>query len=173
VEELGVKNVEFRAGDIEDMPIEDESIDVVISNCAINLVPDKNRVFREAYRVLKPGGRMIISDIVTEGELPKKVRDDVEAWAACIGGALPEKEYIQSIRRAGFVDVNVVSKARSALYRAIRSRLINRFEVINPSKEMITKNRKGILQYMPAPLPAVGKNCMPKLWSEMRQLPKL
>jgi len=115
VEKLGVKNVEFRAGDIEDMPIEDESIDVVISNCVINLAPDKNKVFEEAYRVLKPGGRMIISDIVTEGELPKKVRDDVEAWAACVAGALPEKEYIQSIKRAGFVEVNVVSKARLGL----------------------------------------------------------
>jgi len=114
-EKLGVKNVEFRTGDIEDMPIEDESIDVVISNCVINLAPDKNKVFKESYRVLKPGGRMIISDIVTEGELPKKVRDDVEAWAGCIAGALPEKEYIQSIKRAGFVDVNIVSKARLGL----------------------------------------------------------
>ncbi len=111
-EKLGLKNVEFRAGDIEDMPIEDESIDVVISNCVINLAPDKSKVFEEAYRVLKTGGRMMISDIVTEGKLPKKLREDVEAWAGCIAGALPEKEYLQSIKRAGFVDVKVVSKAR-------------------------------------------------------------
>ena len=114
-EKLGAKNVDFRAGDIEDMPIEDESIDVIISNCVINLAPSKDKVFKEAYRVLKAGGRMIISDIVTEGELPQEVRDDVEAWAGCIAGALPEEEYLQSIKRAGFVDVKVVSKARLGL----------------------------------------------------------
>jgi len=109
--ELGVKNVEFRFGDIEDMPIGDESIDVIISNCVINLAPDKSKVFREAHRVLKPGGRLMVSDIVTEGELPQELREDVEAWAGCIAGALSEKDYLHSIRRVGFVDVTVVSKA--------------------------------------------------------------
>lgn len=114
-EKLGVKNVEFRAGDIEDMPIEDESVDVIISNCVINLAPDKDKVFREAYRVLKPEGRMLLSDIVSEGELPREVRDDAEAWAGCIAGALPEKKYLQSIEQAGFVNVKVVSKVRLGL----------------------------------------------------------
>jgi len=112
---LGVKNVEFRAGDIEDMPIEDKTVDVIISNCVINLAPDKDKVFREAYRVLKPGGRMLLSDIVAESELPEEVRDDAEAWTGCIAGALPEKEYLQSIERAGFVNVRVVSKASLGL----------------------------------------------------------
>jgi len=114
-EKLGVKNVEFQAGDIEDMPIEDKTVDVIISNCVINLAPDKDKVFREAYRVLKPGGRMLLSDIVSESELPEEVRDDAEAWAGCIAGALPEKEYLQSIKRAGFVNVRVVSKASLGL----------------------------------------------------------
>jgi len=114
-EKLGVKNVEFRAGDIEDMPIEVQSVDVIISNCVINLAPDKDKVFRGAYRVLKPGGRMLLSDIVSESELPREVRDDAEAWTGCIAGALPEKKYLQSIRRAGFVKVRVVSKVRLGL----------------------------------------------------------
>jgi ubiquinone/menaquinone biosynthesis C-methylase UbiE len=109
---LGAKNVEFRLGDMEAMPIEDESIDVVISNCVINLAPDKDKVFQEAYRVLKPGGRMLISDIVTEWNLPRAIRESITAWAGCIAGALEEREYLQKIKDAGFVEVEVVSKAR-------------------------------------------------------------
>lgn len=111
-EKMGLENVEFRKGDIESLPVEDESVDVIISNCVINLAPDKDRVFREAYRVLRPGGRMMVSDIVTEGELPQFVRDDPDAWASCIAGALDEKDYIGKIRNAGFGEVNVLSKRR-------------------------------------------------------------
>ncbi|MCJ7668450.1 MAG: arsenite methyltransferase, partial [Anaerolineae bacterium] len=83
---VGAQNVEFRLGEMEDMPFEDESIDVIISNCVINLSPDKDRVFAEAYRVLKPGGRMAVSDLVTEGGLPSAVKESVEAWVGCVAG---------------------------------------------------------------------------------------
>ena len=109
-EEMGIENVEFRKGDIEDLPLEDESVDVIISNCVINLAPDKDRVFTEAFRVLRPGGRMLVSDIVTKGGLPEEVRNDPDAWAACISGALDEDVYVGKIRDAGFENVSVVSK---------------------------------------------------------------
>jgi len=109
-EEIGIENVEFRKGDIEDLPVEDESVDVIISNCVINLAPDKDKVFSEAYRVLKPGGRIMVSDIVTRSGLPEEVKNDPNAWAACISGALDEDVYVGKIRDAGFQDVKVISK---------------------------------------------------------------
>lgn len=99
---MGVKNVEFRQGEIEHMPIDSESIDVIISNCVINLSPDKDAVFHEAFRVLKPGGRLCVSDMVTHGELPESVKKDLSQWACCIGGALDEKVYLKKISDAGF-----------------------------------------------------------------------
>ncbi|RDE17239.1 MAG: arsenite S-adenosylmethyltransferase [Candidatus Thorarchaeota archaeon] len=117
-EELGITNVEFRFGDIEEMPIEDDSIDVVISNCVINLAPDKSKVFREANRVLRPGGRIMVSDIVLSKPLPKKVRDEVITYTGCIGGAILDKEYLDHIRAAGFVDVEITGKAGDSLYGA-------------------------------------------------------
>jgi SAM-dependent methyltransferase len=111
-DKMGLGNVEFRLGDIEDLPVEDATVDVIISNCVINLAPDKDRVFGEAYRVLKPGGRITVSDIVTEGELPQFVKDDPDAWSECIAGALDENVYLGKIRNAGFSEVNVLSKRR-------------------------------------------------------------
>lgn len=107
----GHKNVEFRLGEIENLPIEDESVDVVISNCVINLSPDKEKVFQEAYRVLKPCGRIMISDLVTERELPEEVRKSFDAWAGCIAGALEKNEYLNTIRRAGFKNVKIASES--------------------------------------------------------------
>jgi len=100
--QAGFDNVEFRLGDAEDMPLPDESVDVIISNCVINLTLDKGRVFREAYRVLRPGGRLMISDIVTDKPLPESVRSDPDEWARCVGGAIPEEEYTCLIAEAGF-----------------------------------------------------------------------
>ena len=111
----GYENVEFRLGEIEDLPIEDNSVDVVISNCVINLSPDKEKVFREAYRVLKPGGRIMISDLVTEGELPDSVKQSLDAWAGCIAGALEKSQYLDTIRRAGFQNVKIVSETTYSL----------------------------------------------------------
>ncbi len=107
----GYDNVEFRLGEIENLPLEDQTVDVVISNCVINLSPDKQRVFHEAYRVLKPGGRIMISDLVTEGDLPEDVRRSFDAWAGCIAGALQKSEYLDTIERAGFKDVKIVSES--------------------------------------------------------------
>lgn len=103
--ERGIRNVEFRQGNALALPVEDEAVDVVISNCVINLVPDKGQAFREAYRVLRPGGRLVISDIVTDRPLSPEMRRNAEAWAACVAGALPESEYIALIRAAGFTDI--------------------------------------------------------------------
>ncbi len=109
--EHGYHNVEFRLGEIENLPLADESVDAIISNCVINLSPDKSRVFREAYRVLKPGGRLSVSDIVSEGELPAEIKNDPDAWVACIAGALEHQEYLRQIREAGFADVQVTSSS--------------------------------------------------------------
>ena len=106
----GYRNVEFKVGEIENLPLDDDSVDVIISNCVINLSPDKLATFKEAFRVLKTGGRILISDLVTEGELPEDVRRSFEAWAACIAGALEKQEYVDTIRRAGFRDVSVVAQ---------------------------------------------------------------
>jgi ubiquinone/menaquinone biosynthesis C-methylase UbiE len=108
--EYGYENVEFRLGEIENLPVEDNSVDVIISNCVINLSPDKERVFKEAYRVLKPKGRMMISDIVTEGELPPKIKKSLAAWAGCLAGAFEKEQYLDLIRKAGFRSVTVVSE---------------------------------------------------------------
>ncbi len=108
--ELGFENVEFRKGDIEELPVEDGIIDVIISNCVINLAPDKDKVFSEAYRVLKPGGRIMVSDIVTDGDLPEEIRNNPDQWAACVSGALDEELYLEKIRNAGFKRVKVLDK---------------------------------------------------------------
>ncbi len=114
--ELGITNVEFRFGDIEDMPVDDNSVDVVISNCVINLAPSKAKVFQEAYRVLKPGGRVMVSDIVLSKPLPKEVSDEVITYTGCIGGAILDEEYLQHMRDAGFKDVKITSKAGQSLH---------------------------------------------------------
>jgi arsenite methyltransferase len=98
-------NVEFRLGQAEAMPVEDGEVDVILSNCVVNLCEDKGRVFEEAYRVLRAGGRLAISDMVTDGPLPMSVRGDAEHWAGCVHGALPEGEYLDLVRAAGFTDV--------------------------------------------------------------------
>jgi SAM-dependent methyltransferase len=105
----GYHNVEFRLGEIEKLPVEDKSVDAVISNCVINLSPDKSKVFQEAYRVLKPKGRLIVSDIVSEGAIPDEIKNDPDAWAGCIAGALEQQEYLKEIKEAGFQDVRVLS----------------------------------------------------------------
>ena len=101
-EKYGFKNIEFRLGDIENLPIEDKSIDVIISNCVINLAPDKLKVFKDSYRVLKDTGKMYISDIVLLEELTEKQRNDEKLVAGCVGGALLKDEYLQIIKNAGF-----------------------------------------------------------------------
>jgi len=107
---MGVQNVEFRQGQIEDLPIDDNSIDVIMSNCVINLSPQKANVFGEAFRVLKPGGRGVVSDIVTEGDFSAEMRADALKWSQCVSGAIDVEQYIGLMREAGFVNVTVKDK---------------------------------------------------------------
>ncbi len=104
------KNVEFRVGEIENLPIEDNSIDAIISNCVINLSLNKLATYKEAFRVLRSNGRILISDLVTEGELPEDVRQSFEAWAGCVAGALEKQEYLNTIKKAGFKDITVIAE---------------------------------------------------------------
>jgi SAM-dependent methyltransferase len=106
----GVGNVEFRLGEIERLPVADNTVDVIISNCVINLSPDKPAVFAEAFRVLKPGGRMMVSDLVLKQPLPDDVRHSVEAYVGCVAGASLQTEYLALIRGAGFQDVRTVEE---------------------------------------------------------------
>ncbi len=104
-------NVEFRLGEIEKLPVEDHSIDVIISNCVINLSPDKEAVFKEAYRVLKSGGRLMVSDLVLVKDLSTEIKDSVEAYVGCLAGAIKKDEYIRFIKQAGFQDIKVVNES--------------------------------------------------------------
>jgi arsenite methyltransferase len=113
--EAGVENVRFLKGVIEDIPLPANAVDVVISNCVINLSADKGQVFREAYRVLVPGGRFAVSDIVFQGHIPQAICTDLEAWAGCIAGALEEEVYRHLLREAGFTDIEVEVTRRYAL----------------------------------------------------------
>ncbi len=107
---MGLINVEFKLGEMEAIPLFDNSVDVVISNCVINLSPDKDSVFREIFRVLKPKGRIAVSDIVIQSKLPKFISQNPEAWTSCIGGALKEEDYLSKIRKAGFANISIDSK---------------------------------------------------------------
>jgi arsenite methyltransferase len=107
--DYGYRNVDFRLGEIEKLPVEDDSVDAIISNCVINLSSDKAKVFAEAHRVLKPGGRLTVSDIVSEGVIPDEIKNDPDAWTGCIAGALQQQEYLEKIKKAGFAHVQILS----------------------------------------------------------------
>jgi arsenite methyltransferase len=111
----GLTNVEFLRGEIEHVPLPDDSVDVIISNCVINLSADKDQVLREAFRVLKPGGRLAVSDVVTRGGIPPEIRRNVELWVGCIAGALDERDYLGRLSAAGFADASIVP---TRVYRA-------------------------------------------------------
>ncbi len=106
-QKLGFSNVEFVAGDIEEMPLESNHFDVVLSNCVLNLVPDKSKAFGHIMRVLKPGGHFCVSDVVIKGHLPEKLRQDAEMYAGCVSGAMPMDEYLDVIGKAGFMHIKV------------------------------------------------------------------
>jgi len=110
-EKGGYDNVEFRSGEIEKLPVEDSSIDVIISNCVINLSPDKESVFKESFRVLRSGGRLMVSDLVLVKELPDSVKQSVEAYIGCLAGAVMKDEYIRFIENAGFGDIRIVNQS--------------------------------------------------------------
>jgi len=107
------ENVEFRLGEIEDMPVDDNTIDVILSNCVINLSPDKAAVYREAYRVLKPGGRLAISDMVASGEIPPEIKNDINLYSSCVAGALKVDELSKILKEAGFKNIEISPKDES------------------------------------------------------------
>jgi SAM-dependent methyltransferase len=106
-QKLGYKNVEFRLGEIEEMPIDSSTVDVVVSNCVLNLVPDKKKAFAEIYRILKPGRHFCVSDIVIQGELPANLKKSAEMYAGCVAGAVQKDEYLRIIENAGFKNVEI------------------------------------------------------------------
>ena len=123
-------NVEFRLGEIEELPLENDSVDIVISNCVINLSPDKKRVFEEVYRVLKPDGRLVISDIVLLEELPESIRNSIEAYVGCISGAVKKDTYIDLVKNAGFKDIQIIDESKfpqDALSSVIEKEDISRY----------------------------------------------
>jgi arsenite methyltransferase len=107
-ERLNIQNAEFRQGYLEDLPVESNTVDVIISNCVINLSPDKSKVFAEAFRVLKPGGKLAVSDIVTDGPLPDAIKKSLSAWAGCVAGAVEAQEYIGMMKSVGLADISIV-----------------------------------------------------------------
>lgn len=121
----GHANVEFRLGQIEAMPVADNTADIVISNCVINLAPDKGRVFTEIFRVLKPGGRFVVSDIVARGTIPETDRKDMELWAGCIAGALEKDVYLDTVRKAGFVDLDIKAETEYDYKKSERFALLS------------------------------------------------
>lgn len=128
-EKLNFHNVEFRLGDIEQMPVSDSIADVVVSNCVLNLVPDKEKVVKEIYRVLKPGGHFSISDIVLEGELPAKLKEAAEMYAGCVSGAIQKTTYLELIGLAGFTDVTVQKEKSILLPDDILQNYFNKEEI--------------------------------------------
>ncbi len=112
----GYTNVEFRKGDIENLPIVNNSVNVIISNCVINLAPDKEKVFKEAFRVLKPGGRLMVSDIVLLKELPDVIAKSVEAYAGCVSGAIQKEEYLQKLKNASFSTIEITKEVKQPIY---------------------------------------------------------
>lgn len=123
------KNVEFRLGEIENLPVKDNTVDVIISNCVINLSTDKLQTFKEAFRVLKPGGRLMVSDLVTEGDLPQDIKKSFDAWSGCIAGALEKNVYLEAIKKAGFGHVEIISQNRYT-QKEIDKRLVGKITSI-------------------------------------------
>jgi len=132
----GAKNIEFRLGEIENLPVADATVDVAISNCVINLSTDKPRVFREVYRALKPGGRMVVSDIVLLKDLPTAIRDSIEAYAGCVAGASKRQDYLVAIQDAGFEDIRVVKEvsAGPAVFGTGEPNLVINSRIVNPAE---------------------------------------
>jgi arsenite methyltransferase len=136
---LGFKNVEFRLGDIENIPIEDNTADVVISNCVMNLVPNKQKAFAETYRIIKHGGYFSISDIVLQGELPENLHTQAALYAGCIAGAVQKEEYLRTIKEAGFINITIQKERKID----VPNEILAKFLMVNQLEEYI-KSHVGI-----------------------------
>ncbi len=131
---LGFSNVEFRQGDIENMPLSDEMAHVVVSNCVLNLVPDKNKVFSEIFRILKSGGHFSISDIVLVGELPDALRSDAEMYAGCVSGAIQKSDYLEFIKNNGFENITIQKEKPIIIPDDILNKYLNEDEMVHYKK---------------------------------------
>jgi ubiquinone/menaquinone biosynthesis C-methylase UbiE len=144
----GYMNIEFRLGEIETLPVPDNYVDVIISNCVINLSPEKDRVFRDAYRVLKPGGRLMVSDIVLLNELPDSIKKSVAAYIGCVAGASKKDDYLADIKAAGFKDVSVVDEtsfsSSMGVTDPIVESLVNDFGVAKSDLKTLANSIKSI-----------------------------
>ncbi len=139
-------NVEFRLGEIENIPAADNSVDVVISNCVINLSPDKSKVFGESFRVLKPGGRLMVSDIVLMKELPEVLRSSIAAYVGCISGALLKEDYLETIRQAGFEDVKILEETTYPVKSMIEDPMVKEvIDKLNLSPKDIDENAESVV----------------------------
>ncbi len=128
-QKLGYTNIEFVQGDIEEMPLPDNQFDVIVSNCVLNLVPDKNKAFAQIMRVLKPGGHFCVSDVVIKGRLPEKLRKDAEMYVGCVAGAVSQTEYLQIIESQGFTNITIHKQKPIQIPDAILSRLVSAEEL--------------------------------------------
>lgn len=138
-EKLGYNNVEFIQGDIEAMPLPDKAFDVVISNCVLNLVPDKEKAFKEIYRVLKPGGHFCVSDVVISGNLPEKIKEDAEMYAGCVSGAIQKDDYLKIIKRNNFKDITIEKEKEIDIPNSIMLKYLSMDEL-----RKFKKQRTGI-----------------------------
>ncbi|MFO7828592.1 MAG: arsenite methyltransferase [Bacteroidales bacterium] len=134
-EKLGYNNVEFIQGDIEAMPLPDNSFDVVISNCVLNLVPDKEKAFKEIYRVLKPGGHFCVSDVVISGDLPEKIKQDAEMYAGCVSGAIQKDDYLKIIKENNFTDISIEKEKEIDIPNSIMLKYLSMDELRKFKKE--------------------------------------
>ncbi len=141
----GYENVQFRLGEIENLPVADNTADIIISNCVINLSPDKQRVFNEAYRVLKPKGRLMISDMVLLEDLPEKVKNNVLAYVGCIAGAEKKEDYLAKIKQAGFEQVQVVSESNALELMVDEPDIKALIEELGLTKEGIAKLSNAVV----------------------------
>jgi ubiquinone/menaquinone biosynthesis C-methylase UbiE len=152
----GLENVEFLKGEIEHIPLPDNSVDVIISNCVINLSADKDKVLREAFRVLTPGGRFAVSDVVTRGEINPGIRKSILLWVGCIAGALDENEYRSKLALAGFQDIEVES---TRIYRAEEAKDILAAEGLDVNVVAAEVDGKFMSAFVRAVKPAAAKSC--------------
>lgn len=155
-EKARATNVEFLRGEIESIPLPDDSVDVIISNCVINLSANKDRVLAEAFRVLKPGGRFAVSDVVTRGEMPPAIRESILAWVGCLAGALEESEYKRKLTEAGFMEVSVEP---TRIYRIADAREFLTGRGIDVEAIAPQVDEKFMSAFIRARKPAVEKGC--------------
>jgi arsenite methyltransferase len=165
----GVTNVEFLKGEIENIPLPDNSVDVIISNCVINLSGDKDLVFKEAFRVLKPGGRFAVSDVVVRGEVPAEIRKNMELWVGCIAGALSDYDYVAKLARAGFVEIAIEP---TRVYNAEDARAFLSTKGIDADAIAPLVNDKFISAFVRAQKSSTAKSCC-DAWCACHSKPKV